>query len=169
MHQAIGLLYNVVARRRNPNPDGELGRVFFFLHIYVPRRYYTVFIRRMQTGADIYIYIYKGASPAPLPGGRARVRPVGKRKKVFGVVRNEYYGQVDQLKNSCGSHPPVIYIYCLQGGCATEFSTPSPAYPWKGAWSHRVRTAQFMQWCTTMGLCVQQNELWAGCKPILFL
>ena len=60
---------------------------------------------------------------------------------MFGVVRNEYYGQVDQLKNSCGSHPPVIYIYCLEGGCATEFSTPSPAYPWKGAWSHRVRTA----------------------------
>ena len=24
---------------------------------------------------------------------------------------------------------------------------------------------QFMQWCTTMGLFVQQNEFWAGCKP----
>ena len=55
--------------------------------------------------------IYKGASPAPLPGGRARVRPAGKRKKVFGVVRNEYYGQVDQ-----------------------QYPTPSPGYPWKGAW-----------------------------------
>ena len=48
---------------------------------------------------------YKGASPAPLPGGRARARPVGKRKKVFGVVRNSREAVQRNFQ------PPLLHIH----------------------------------------------------------
>ena len=61
-------------------------------------------------------YYIQGCFARPPTGGRARVRPVGKIKKVFEVVRNEYYGQVDNLKNSSGFLAPTRDIHILSPG-----------------------------------------------------